>query len=70
MKASERQVKVWDWPLRLFHWLLVIAIAVAFLSAEEDGLLNRWHVLSGWIAGILIVFRLLWGFVGGEHSRF
>ena len=70
MKASERQLKVWDWPLRLFHWLLVIAIAVAFLSAEEDSLLNRWHVLSGWIAGILILFRLLWGFVGGEHSRF
>jgi len=70
MNYSRREVRVWDWPLRLFHWLLVIAIAVAFLSAEEDSLLNGWHVLSGWIAGILIVFRLVWGFVGGEHSRF
>jgi cytochrome b len=65
-----QRVKVWDLPLRLFHWALVIAIAIAFLSAEEDSALNEWHVLSGWIAGVLIVFRVVWGFVGGEHSRF
>lgn len=70
MSGSDSQVRVWDWPLRLFHWLLVIAIAVAFLSSEEGSALNRWHVLSGWVAGLLIVFRLIWGFVGGEHSRF
>jgi cytochrome b len=64
------RVEVWDLPLRLFHWLLVLAIAVAFLSSEEDSPLNHWHVLSGWVAGILFVFRLAWGFVGGEHSRF
>lgn len=64
------QVKVWDLPLRLFHWLLVVAIALAFLSSEEGSPLNQWHILSGWIAGILIVFRLVWGFIGGEHSRF
>jgi len=63
-------VKVWDLPLRLFHWTLVVAIAVAFLSSEEDSALNAWHVLSGWVAAILIVFRLVWGFIGGEHSRF
>lgn len=70
--ASEQRarVKVWDLPLRMFHWLLVIVIAVAFVSSEEDGPLNQWHILAGWIAGILIVFRLVWGFVGGEHSRF
>lgn len=64
------RIRVWDLPLRLFHWLLVIAIALAFLSAEEDSLLNQWHILAGWVAGILIVFRIVWGFVGGEHSRF
>ena len=41
-----------------------------FLSSEEDSGLNDWHVLSGWVAAILIAFRLIWGFVGGEHSRF
>jgi cytochrome b len=64
------RVKVWDLPLRLFHWSLVATIAVAFLSSEEESPLNQWHVLAGWIAGILIVFRLVWGFAGGEHSRF
>ena len=64
------RVKVWDLPLRVFHWALVIAIAVAFLSSEEDSALNQWHVLAGWVAAVLIVFRVVWGFVGGEHSRF
>ena len=68
--TSRRWIRVWDLPLRLFHWTLVAAIAVAFLSAEEESVLNDWHVLSGWVAAILIAFRLVWGFVGGEHSRF
>lgn len=68
--GNSRWIRVWDLPLRLFHWALVAAIAVAFLSAEEESFLNEWHVLSGWVAAILIAFRLVWGFVGGEHSRF
>lgn len=70
MQAASQRVKVWDLPLRLFHWVLVIAISVAFLSSEEGSGLNGWHVLSGWVAAILIAFRLAWGFIGGEHSRF
>ena len=70
MNAPAKRLKVWDWPLRLFHWLLVVAIAVAFLSSEEDSVLNQWHVLSGWVVAVFIVFRLAWGFIGGEHSRF
>lgn len=70
MHTSHQRIRVWDLPLRLFHWVLVITIAVAFLSSEEDSALNAWHVLSGWVAAILIVFRLMWGFIGGEHSRF
>ena len=70
MVQPHNRIKIWDLPLRLFHWLLVIAVALAFLSSEEDSALNDWHILSGWVAGTLIVFRLIWGFVGGEHSRF
>lgn len=70
MTDESKWLKIWDLPLRLFHWLLVIAVALALLSAEEGSPLNQWHVLSGWVAGILVVFRLAWGFVGGEHSRF
>ena len=68
--ADGARIQVWDLPLRLFHWLLVAAVAIAFLSAEEDSLLSDWHILSGWVAAILIVVRLAWGLVGGEHARF
>ena len=67
--AERRLIRVWDLPVRLFHWTLVAAIAVAFLSSEEDGPLSDWHMASGWVAALLIAFRLGWGFVGGEHSR-
>jgi cytochrome b len=70
MTLGTDRVKVWDLPLRLFHWALVISIAVAFLSSEEESALNEWHILSGWVAAVLIVFRVVWGFIGGEHSRF
>ena len=70
MVKRSTDVKVWDLPLRLFHWTLVIAIALALLSSEEDSPLNQWHVLSGWVVAVLIAFRLVWGLVGGEHSRF
>ena len=69
-KLQPGRVRVWDLPLRLFHWLLVLAVALAFLSSEEDSPLNQWHMVSGWVAGVLIVFRIFWGFAGGEHSRF
>lgn len=63
-------LKVWDLPTRLFHWALVAAIAAAFLSSEEDSLFADWHQAAGWIAAVLIAFRLVWGLVGGEHARF
>lgn len=68
--ASNGRVKVWDLPVRLFHWLLVVTILLAFVSAEEGSGLGQWHVAAGWVAAILIGFRLLWGFIGGQHARF
>ncbi|HIQ17433.1 MAG TPA: cytochrome B [Novosphingobium capsulatum] len=68
--APRSTFTVWDLPLRLFHWLLVASIAVAFLSSEEDSALAGWHIASGWVAAVLIVFRLVWGIMGGEHARF
>lgn len=69
-RAADDRVRVWDIPTRLFHWLLVAAIAVAFLSSEEDSALAAWHQAAGWFTALLIVFRLVWGFLGGEHARF
>lgn len=68
--TTTKTVRVWDVPVRLFHWLLVATILIAFLSAEEDGALAAWHVPAGWVAAVLIAFRIAWGFVGGEHARF
>ena len=69
-KLARTSLAVWDLPLRLFHWLLVASIAVAFLSSEEDSAFAGWHIAAGWVAAVLIVFRLVWGLIGGEHSRF
>jgi cytochrome b len=68
--AAAESIKVWDLPVRLFHWLLVAAIAVAFVSADDDSPLSGVHMAAGWVAAVLIAFRLVWGFVGGEHARF
>lgn len=65
-----RLIKTWDPGVRLFHWTLVAAIALAFLSSEEDSALSAWHEPAGWVAAVLIAFRLVWGLVGGEHARF
>lgn len=69
-KAASSDISVWDLPLRLFHRLLAGTILLAFVSAEEGSGLSQWHVASDWVAAILIGFRLLWGFIGGQHARF
>ena len=53
--------------MRLFHWTLVVAFTVAYLT--EDDLLTV-HVWAGYLVGGLIVARVIWGFVGPAHARF
>jgi cytochrome b len=60
-------IKVWDLPLRLFHWLLVAAFFAAYFS--EDDLLNV-HVWAGYGVIVLLLFRLFWGFAGNFYARF
>ncbi len=64
---SQELVKVWDLPLRIFHWLLVAGFFVAYLT--EDELLTV-HVWAGYLVTGLLVFRLIWGFVGNDYARF
>ena len=61
------EVTVWDPLVRLFHWSLVSAFFIAYFT--EDDLLDL-HVYAGYLIGGLLVFRLLWGFVGSRHARF
>jgi cytochrome b len=69
MQTDIKPIRVWDLPTRLFHWSLVASFATAFLTAESEKLRDV-HVIAGYTLAGLIVFRLLWGFVGGAHSRF
>lgn len=65
-----KTVQVWDLPLRLFHWLLVAAVTAAIVTAEIGGNLIDWHGRLGLFVMGLVLFRLVWGFVGSTHARF
>ncbi|MCA1907205.1 MAG: cytochrome b/b6 domain-containing protein [Magnetospirillum sp.] len=62
------RVKVWDLPTRLFHWLLVALIIVLGISGQLGRL--DVHMLVGPAVVALILFRIIWGFVGSETARF
>jgi len=67
--AARRSILVWDLPVRVFHWLLVLSFAGAWLTAESE----RWrdvHVMLGYTMAGLVAFRIVWGFVGTRHARF
>ena len=61
------RVKLWDGPVRIVHWLLVILIAFSWWSSGDH--LN-WHRWSGYAIIGLVLFRIYWGFAGGEAARF
>jgi cytochrome b len=64
-----QRVLVWDMPTRVFHWLQALSFGAAYLTAFSERLRN-YHVALGYILLGLLVFRLLWGFVGTRFARF
>ncbi|MES2228808.1 MAG: cytochrome b/b6 domain-containing protein [Pseudomonadota bacterium] len=67
--SAIRRVLVWDAPVRVFHWLMVLSFAGAYLTAESE----RWrlvHVTLGYTMAGLVGFRIVWGLVGTRHARF
>lgn len=68
-ETNAGQVKVWDLPTRLFHWLLAGSFTVAWLSHEHDRNLDV-HAFSGYLFFGLLLFRIAWGFAGGHYARF
>jgi cytochrome b len=61
---------VWDLPTRLFHWSLVILVVAAFVTAKVGGNVMVWHGRLGLAIIGLLVFRIVWGFVGSTYARF
>ncbi|MCB1491519.1 MAG: cytochrome b/b6 domain-containing protein [Rhodobiaceae bacterium] len=62
-----RHLKVWDPLVRVFHWSLVIAFGANALVIDEESKLHQW---IGYIVVGLVLFRILWGFVGSKYARF
>jgi cytochrome b len=61
---------VWDWPVRVFHWLIVICVAGAWATHYAGLEWFSWHRRLGYATLVLAGFRIIWGFVGTRHARF
>ena len=68
-RAAPPTVLVWDLPVRVLHWLMVLSFAGAYLTAESE----RWrllHVTLGYTMAGLVGFRIVWGLLGSRHAKF
>ena len=63
-------VRIWDLPTRLFHWVLALAVVLLVISAKVGGDAMHLHMRLGYLVFALLLFRLVWGVLGGHWSRF
>lgn len=63
-------VRIWDLPTRLFHWALAICIVLGIVFVKIGGNAIQWHAYCGYAALALILFRVIWGFIGSWYARF
>lgn len=63
-------IRVWDLPTRVFHWALALCVIGLVVSASIGGNWMNWHLRLGYAVLTLLLFRLVWGFIGGHWSRF
>ena len=69
-RDMKKIIRVWDLPIRTFHWLLVFCIAGSLITINLSDNLIEWHAYFGYSVLTLIIFRIVWGFIGSTHARF
>lgn len=70
MNHTTHHTRIWDLPTRLFHWLLVLSVIALVITGKVGGNAMEWHLRLGHVVLALLLFRVLWGFIGGHWSRF
>lgn len=65
-----KSTRVWDLPTRVFHWTLVVCVIGLVITGNLGGNAMPWHFRFGYCVLTLLLFRIIWGFVGGTWSRF
>ncbi len=63
------KVRIWDLPTRVFHWSFATSCIVAWITGD-DARYTDIHLYVGYLAFALLLFRLVWGVIGGRYSRF
>src|SRR5436190_627753 len=63
-------VRIWDLPVRFFHWSLVVLVLFSYITGKIGGTWLEWHMRSGYAILALLLFRIAWGFVGSDTARF
>lgn len=67
---TQHTVRIWDLPTRIFHWALAACIVALVITAKVGGNAMVWHFRLGYTVLALLVFRAVWGLMGGRWSRF
>ena len=70
MNAAPARIRVWDLPTRIFHWVVAVLVVFSFVTGKIGGGWLGWHMKSGYAILALVLFRVAWGIVGSETSRF
>jgi len=68
MTGGTQIVRVWDLPTRVFHWLVVTLVVVAYVTSKLNWM--DWHTRAGYTLLTLVLFRILWGFFGSDTAQF
>lgn len=61
---------VWDLPVRIMHWMLALAVGAAWVTGQAQGAWFPLHVACGYATLVIVLTRIVWGFVGTRHARF